>query len=234
MAEFHPSRDYFGEKYKRWDGVGGAASEGGAEAEEEPEVEDVTDMLSVCDSTYSRRSARKKSRAARALARAQEEEDEAFKKCYYCREIRDGAQRTCEAYCGRCPAQDRAKMSWAHVDCLKKHGADYQVSYGAGETMNTAERTLHWSCPKCLRVADELRKAAAEREASLRATAGTTWAPRRVDAEAAAPDADDGLVDCGFDFGKWDAALKGDDAMDDDEREAPPGAAKGRCNFTST
>ena len=161
LAAFAPSPDYFGSKYRKWDGV---APEADDEPGDEPQVEDVTDMLSVCDSTYSRRSARKKTRARRAAERAQEEEDAAFKKCVFCRELRFG-ELTCDAYCGTCPAQDRDNMSWAHAACLRKHNAPFQVKYGVGETLNTTGRWIQWSCPKCLRIAAELKKAAEDQTA---------------------------------------------------------------------
>ena len=208
MAAFDPSTDYFGSKYKKWDGV---APEADDEPGDEPQVEDVTDMLSVCDSTYSRRSARKKTRARRAAERAQEEEDAAFKKCVFCRELRVG-DATCDAYCGTCPAQDRDNMSWAHAACLRKHNAPFQVKYGVGETLNTTGRWIQWSCPKCLRIAAELKKAAEERAASVRAVDAAHCVPRKL-----ADGEDRGEVEASFDFSKWDAALKGED-MDDDER----------------
>ena len=208
MAAFDPSTDYFGSKYRKWDGV---APEADDEPGDEPQVEDVTDMLSVCDSTYSRRSARKKTRARRAAERAQEEEDAAFKKCVFCRELRVG-ELTCDAYCGTCPAQDRDNMSWAHAACLRKHNAPFQVKYGVGETLNTTGRWIQWSCPKCLRIAAELKKAAEERAASVRAVDAAHCVPRKL-----ADGEDRGEVEASFDFSKWDAALKGED-MDDDER----------------
>ena len=208
MAAFDPSTDYFGSKYRKWDGV---APEADDEPGDEPQVEDVTDMLSVCDSTYSRRSARKKTRARRAAERAQEEEDAAFKKCVFCRELRVG-DATCDAYCGTCPAQDRDNMSWAHAACLRKHNAPFQVKYGVGETLNTTGRWIQWSCPKCLRIAAELKKAAEERAASVRAVDAAHCVPRKL-----ADGEDRGEVEASFDFSKWDAALKGED-MDDDER----------------
>ena len=205
--------------YSHWDRVAREIRDGPDDDDEtaEPVVEDVTDMLSTCDSTYSRRSIRRKKRKERQLERLKEEAEEGYSKCLFCNEVSDAAG-PCDAFCGACPAQERAS-AWAHVSCLRARREPWEFKYGsADENTHATSKAVLWTCPRCRRNRAELDTIHRDRERSLRTDRSRDWVPQRLPPGAGA---DDAAVTYEYREPKWDDALEAEAAeLNDRERDA--------------